>query len=266
MLAVLSLDSLWAPRGKVNLDPLLDYVPRPALRRLGHYERLGLLSALRCLEKAAADGQGPVGAPQGMGLVIATCYGPVDSTFAFLDSALDSGQGLASPTAFTTSVYNILSTAITIHAQVSGPALSISQRAGSLSAAVLQAGLWLKSGRADYVLLGAVDQYSACLDFLINELNDPGIMPTQEVALFMLLADAARESGRYTICEAGYGLGNDENIAETLDGKRLQEQMPAPCGPVHSLLQALGNTVAGRQRCGLALPGYGFSYVDIIKK
>lgn len=263
MYVIVSMNGILAEQSKAHLEALADYVPRNALRRMGHYERLGLLCAFMCLEKATGDCKSLACAPERMGIIIATCYGPVDSTFSFLDSALESGHSLTSPTAFSTSVYNILSTTISMQTGITGPALSLSQGAHSLSAAILQADLWLKSRRADYVLLGAVDQYSAQLNSLISELNDSAIIPSQDLALFMLLTNDADTTGRYIICDAGHGLRVEDNIAETLAGKQLSNPHPAPCGPLYSLLQAFNNMVLEKQRCCLAIPGQGFSYVDV---
>jgi hypothetical protein len=263
-----SLQYLYPEPGqtKVAVEGLSDYLARNTLRRMGHYERMGLLSAIRCLEKAAGDFKNLPCAAERMGIILATCYGPIDNTFSFLDLALESGHNLASPTAFSTSVYNILATSISMHIGITGPALSVSQGIHSMGAAIIQAGLLLSSRTSDYVLLGIIDQYSLYLNRLISELNDPAILPAQDIALFMLLANKDQPCGEYLIYDVNYGLHADTIILHNSNYLLHDESGKidaAPAGPVHSIIEAVKADTSLLQRCCLAVPGQGFSYVDI---
>ena len=196
---------------------------------------------------------------------MATCYGPVDNAFAFLDSACEEGHHLTSPTAFSLSVYNILAATLSINLQLRGPSITISQGAFSLTAALNLAALWLDSGRAEVILLGAVEQFSAFLNQLIAELNQPFILPSRDGALFMLLSTGV--SAAASIVRAGHALA--PAYLPSLPYKTLfiyEDASALPSGPVVSLAQALSERNAPSQRCLHMLADENFSYIDVVRK
>jgi hypothetical protein len=263
--AIKSFSALPVGQQSIDSSPLAAYLARAPLRRLGHFERIALLSAIKCLETVKNGKRAELPClPERMGVVISTCYGPVDSTFAFLDSVMNNGYHLASPTSFSTSVYNILSSAITMNLAITGPAMTISQGIHSLGMAINLAGLWLNQNMVDYVLLGAVEQYSAYLNQLIAELDDSSIAPSQDVAFFMLLNSEAR--AKHFIARISQELRLTEEIKRMPAVLWEEEVSPCICpsGPVNSLLRALNRpSKGGIQSCGLAITGQGYSLIDI---
>lgn len=137
------------------------FVSKRNTRRIDHFSRMALLGAYLALEDASA-----LEAPRDkMGVVIASGYGPSRTTFSFLDSVLDSGDALASPTHFSNSVHNAAAAHVAIQLQASGPSLTVSQFEMSVASALLTAKQWLDTGRVDSVLFGAVDEVCAVLGY-----------------------------------------------------------------------------------------------------
>jgi 3-oxoacyl-[acyl-carrier-protein] synthase II len=141
--------------------PLERFLTRRQTRRIDHFSKMALLGAYLALE----DG-GALEAPRDrMGVVIATGYGPARTTFSFLDSVLDDGDALASPTHFSNSVHNAAAAHVAIQLQAAGPSLTVSQFEMSVASALLTARQWLATGRVDSVLFGAVDEVCAVLGY-----------------------------------------------------------------------------------------------------
>lgn len=84
------------PAFLAKTDGLDDFVPKRALRRLDHYSRLSLLGGSMALADAGISEE----KREKVGVIVASGYGAVATTFGFLDSVLDDGDHCASPTAF----------------------------------------------------------------------------------------------------------------------------------------------------------------------
>lgn len=140
---------------------LEDYIPKKAVRRIDHFSRLALLGAHLALEDAGALGEDR----RGLGLVIASGYGAARTTFAFLDSFIDGGDQLSSPTQFANSVHNAAAAHIAIALGIQGPSLTVSQFELSVASALLAAMQWLEEGRVETLLFGAVDEYCDVLGY-----------------------------------------------------------------------------------------------------
>jgi 3-oxoacyl-[acyl-carrier-protein] synthase II len=138
-----------------------DFVDKKALRRVDHYSKLALLGAFLALENAGQS----EGDHQRMGMVIATGYGASRTTFAFLDSFMDDGDKFSSPTHFSNSVHNAAMANVSMLLGITGPGLTVSQFEMSVPSALVTARNWLKEGRVDSVLLGAIDEYCDVLGY-----------------------------------------------------------------------------------------------------
>ncbi|OEU62316.1 MAG: hypothetical protein BA870_11745 [Desulfuromonadales bacterium C00003094] len=144
-----------------DTGPLEEFLNKRALRRIDHFSRLALLGSHLALQDA-----GMLGAiPERVGLVIASGYGALRTTFSFLDSIIDDGDSCASPTHFSNSVHNAAAAHVAIKLNIGGPNLTVSQFEMSVSSALLTAQLWLEEGRVDHVVFGGVDEYSAVLGY-----------------------------------------------------------------------------------------------------
>ena len=137
------------------------YIPKKALRRIDHYAKMALLGSYLALEDAAMLDIDP----KGLGIVIASGYGASATTFAFLDSFITSNDAYSSPTHFSNSVHNAAAAHISIFIGAKGPSLTVSQFDMSVPSALISAFQWLKEGRVERVLFGAVDEYCDVLGY-----------------------------------------------------------------------------------------------------
>jgi 3-oxoacyl-[acyl-carrier-protein] synthase II len=137
------------------------FIEKKTLRRMDHYSRMALLGAYLALENAGTLNIDR----RRLGIVVASGYGASRSTCAFLDSFIDGNDAFSSPTHFSNSVHNAAAANISITLGVTGPCLTVSQFEMSVPSALISAIEWLKEGRVEKVLFGAVDEYSDILGY-----------------------------------------------------------------------------------------------------
>lgn len=144
-----------------SLEGLDEFFPKRALRRIDHCSKLTLHSACLALTDA-----GIFNAERSrMGVIVATGYGPLKTTFDFLDSYLDFGYSCSSPTHFSNSVHNAAAAHVSMQLKSTAPSLTVTQFEMSVPSALLTAQQWLAEGRVDQVLFGAVDEYCQVLRY-----------------------------------------------------------------------------------------------------
>ena len=140
---------------RAETSKLDDFVNKRVLRRVDHYSKMALLGAYLALEDAGKL----KGDRSTMGIIIASGYGASRTTFAFLDSFINDGDNLSSPTFFSNSVQNAAVANVSMMLGITGPDLTVSQFEMSVPSALITARHWLEEGRVDAVLFGAVDEY-----------------------------------------------------------------------------------------------------------
>ncbi len=184
--------------------PLESYFPKRRLRRLDRFSRLALLGACLALEDSGILRSTPQGSaldfePGALGLVVATGYGASATTFAFLDSVLDDGDALASPTHFSHSVHNSAAANVAMLLSLTGPSLTVSQFELSFASALGTALAWIRQGRVRAVLLGGVDEVCHVLGYCHSRCpgraDDAGVGVPGEGAAFLVLEKANAEGG-----------------------------------------------------------------------
>ena len=148
------------PVFRTDSKPLAQFIKPRKLRRLDNFSRLALLGAVLAVDDSNMDLIGSQ-----TGLIVASAHGATATTFAFLDSVIDDGDALASPTLFSNSVHNAAASHIAEHFTITGPTLSLTQGADSLTMALITAGQWLAGGRVETVLCGVVDCYCEVLGY-----------------------------------------------------------------------------------------------------
>ena len=205
---------LTVPTYLADSAPLERFVSRRATRRIDHFSRMALLGAHLALEDAGALD----GSRQRMGVVIATGYGALRTTFSFLDSVLDDGDAFASPTHFSNSVHNAAAAHVAIQLKAAGPSLTVSQFEMSVASALLTAGNWLSTGRVDSVLFGALDEVCGVLGYCWERffvasssrispfaLERQTAVPGEGAAFFLLTADREARYGHISSVSQGRG-------------------------------------------------------------
>lgn len=174
---------------KADLDPLTRHFPKRVLRRMGRFSRLALLGACEALADAGIPWQESA-ALNRVGLILATGYGAAQRNFAFTDSVADSGDALASPLLFSSSVANVAVSNVSIALEATGPQLTVCQWETAFAAALLTARAWLAEGRVDAVLAGGVDAFDPFLAYCGRRLHGPGFTAGEGAAFFLLRAAA----------------------------------------------------------------------------
>ncbi|MDR3669381.1 MAG: beta-ketoacyl synthase N-terminal-like domain-containing protein [Holophaga sp.] len=219
-----------APAAELRADPapLERFVPRRGLRRLDRFSRMAALAAHLALEDAGALGDDH----DRLGVIVASGWGATGTTLALIDSIIEGGDVCASPILFAGSLHNAAAAHLAILLGARGPSLSVSQFQLSAPSALMAARLWLDQGRAERVLVGAVDELSELAGHLWDrqgELERPwGPGPRGEGAAFFLLS--TREEAREPYClleEAVTGRGPGPAGLEPDGPSPLYGVMPA---------------------------------------
>lgn len=155
--------------------------------------------ALLAAGKAIKDADPCVFIKEKTGVIVASGYGALSTTFAFLDSYLEKGDDLASPILFSNSVHNAAAAHISICYGIQGPSLTISQFDMSFICALLSAGIWLEEGKVDSVLIGSSDEYCDVLGYCIHGLSSEKkkAYSFSEGATFFLVTGEKKEPSKY---------------------------------------------------------------------
>ncbi|MEA1924080.1 MAG: beta-ketoacyl synthase chain length factor [Pseudomonadota bacterium] len=162
------------PIFRASTKTLTKFIKGRELRRLDHFSRMALLGA--CL---ACENSGQMLSGERTGLIVASAYGASATTFSFLDSVIEGGDALASPTLFSNSVHNAAAAHIAKHLKITGPNLSLTQGRLSVPMALLTAAQWLAEGRVDTVLCGAVDEYCEVLGYCRQSYHNRKVPATE---------------------------------------------------------------------------------------
>ena len=152
-----------------DTTPLDAFINKRALRRVDHFSRLALLGSYLALADADMLDKDQMN----FAVIVATGYGASNTTFSFLDSAMDNGDACASPTLFSNSVHNAAAAHISILLKSAGPNITISQFEMSVPTAVSTACQLLEDSQVDTVLLGGVDEYCSVLGYCWQRFFEP---------------------------------------------------------------------------------------------
>lgn len=171
------------------------FVARPALRRIGRFIQMALLSSFLAVEDSGVILEDRTR----IGIIFGSGYGPLQTTFSFLDSLIDFGDKCASPTLFANSVHNSLASHVSILLKVQGPCLTVTCFEQTTCSVMSTAINWLNEGSADYVLAGVGDEYcdvrgyatllsgsSGCSDIRPLSFDECSYLPGEGFAAFLL--------------------------------------------------------------------------------
>jgi hypothetical protein len=166
-----------------DASELATVLPGVSLRRIPRYARMALLTAIRALDDAGWR-QRP---GRDIALVIGTAHSGVQMSMDFMDSMLNDGPRLSSPTAFSHAVNNMGAGLLSLLLDVQGPCLTVSQFDLSFAGAVSAAATLLHAGRARCVLVGAVDETDERFTHCCPQIQATST-PSADGAVFLCLA------------------------------------------------------------------------------
>lgn len=141
---------------RAQVDGLDRFVSKRALRRIDRFSKMALTASLLAIEDSGIT----IADRARVGIVFGSGYGPLSTTFGFLDSLIEFGDKCASPTLFANSVHNALAAQVSISMKIEGPSLTVTSFEDTFGAVLQTACSWLRDGSVDYVIAGAGDEYS----------------------------------------------------------------------------------------------------------
>ncbi len=133
------------------------HVDARALRRLARLSQLGLVAAKQALAQGMAQ---PAYDPDRVGIVLGTGLGTLKETIDFMAGYQRDGVAAASPLLFPSTVMNAAAGQMAVELGLRGPNTTVNHRELSAVAALGVAADLLALGRADALLVGALDELS----------------------------------------------------------------------------------------------------------
>ncbi|MBO4675310.1 MAG: beta-ketoacyl synthase chain length factor [Elusimicrobiaceae bacterium] len=151
--------------GDIETGAFEPYVEARKLRRMEKIAKNVLWCAFSACQQAKIEFQ----KENNLGLSLAIGAGSLESTLRFLDSIIEDGDELSSPTAFAGSVHNSTALTLSLFLHSHGPCVTTGQLDGSFAAAFLTAQQFLASGMCEQVLVAATDDINPVAASLVPQ-------------------------------------------------------------------------------------------------
>lgn len=159
MLPKLYINGLSFLTGNAALEDFMPFVDVRKLRRAEPISKNVLLCAFRALEQARLKNVSRAD----LGISLAMGAGALGSTFKFLDSIIEDGDELSSPTAFASSVHNSTALFLSMFLGIHGPCVVTGQLDASFAGALLTAQQFLAKKMCPQVLVAVTEDTNPLL-------------------------------------------------------------------------------------------------------
>ena len=159
MLPKLYINGFSCLRGDATSEDLAPFVEVRKLRRAEQISKNVLLCAFRALEQAKLK-DGP---RADLAISLAMGAGALESTIKFMDSIIEDGDELSSPTAFASSVHNSTALFLSMFLGIHGPCVVTGQLDASFAGALLTAQQFLAKGMCKHVLVALAEDVNPLL-------------------------------------------------------------------------------------------------------
>lgn len=141
-----------------------ELMPGVSLRRVPRSARLALEAASLALRDAWLPARFDDAAAPRAGVFTGSAHGSVEASFGFMDSVIDFGPKLSSPTAFSLSVNNVFTGMLSLYLNTRGPGYTSCQFGASFAGALAAATGSLLAEGCDVALVGAVEESAPLLE------------------------------------------------------------------------------------------------------
>jgi 3-oxoacyl-[acyl-carrier-protein] synthase II len=191
--SAVSVDSDGVATARVGDFGAKQQIAPGALRRLPRLSQMAIVAGKQVL---AAGAPLPHYDATRVGVVLGTGLGTLEETIAFMRGYLEGGPEAASPLLFPSSVMNAAAGQLALECKLRGVNSTVNHRDASALSALTMACDLLELGRADALLVGAVDELSAPALAGYRALG-AGALPLGEGAGMLLVEreDDARKRG-----------------------------------------------------------------------
>lgn len=139
-----------------------DFAPFVELRRLRRAEQISK-NVLLCAFRALKQAQIKEVSRAGLGISLAMGAGALESTLKFMDSIVEDGDELSSPTAFASSVHNSTALFLSMFLGIHGPCVVTGQLDASFASALLTAQQFLAKKMCEQVLVTITEDVNPLL-------------------------------------------------------------------------------------------------------
>lgn len=231
MLPKLYINGFSCLTGDAQAEELAAFVEVRSLRRAEQISKNALLCACRALTQAKLEKTDQAN----MGISMAIGAGALGSTLKFMDSIIEDGDELSSPTAFASSVHNSVALMLSMFLHIKGPCVITGQLDASLAGALLTAQQFLARHMCSQVLVVLTEDINPVL---MGELQknssvfDPFIYqpqaPATRVAGALVVSSEPTQSTQFVLEKIQLLRTDDEAI-------QSQPQV-LTCSCAHSLL------------------------------
>lgn len=153
MLPKLYVNGFSCLKGDATTEDFAPFVEARKLRRAEQISKNLLLCTYRALQQARLPEQ----EVHEMGISLGIGAGALESTFKFINSILEDGDELSSPTAFASSVHNSTALMLSMFLKIHGPCVITGQFDASFAGALLTAQQFLAKKMCSHVLVAVTE-------------------------------------------------------------------------------------------------------------